>query len=43
MKARFAAISGDPIAGTPAQFGKLIADETEKRAKVVTFAGLKVE
>src|ERR1700761_370694 len=33
MKARFAAISGEPIEGTPAQFGKLIADETEKGAK----------
>jgi tripartite-type tricarboxylate transporter receptor subunit TctC len=43
MKARFAAISGEPIEGTPAQFGKLIADETEKWAKVVKFAGLKVE
>jgi tripartite-type tricarboxylate transporter receptor subunit TctC len=43
MKARFAAVSGDPIAGTPAQFGRLIADETEKWAKVVKFAGLKVE
>jgi tripartite-type tricarboxylate transporter receptor subunit TctC len=43
MKARFAAISGEPIAGTSAQFGKLIADETEKWAKVVKFAGLKVE
>ena len=43
MKARFAAISGEPIEGTPAQFAKLIADETEKWAKVVTFAGLKVE
>ncbi len=43
MKARFAAISGDAIEGTPAQFGKLIADETEKWAKVVKFAGLKVE
>ena len=43
MKARFAAISGEPIAGTPAQFAKLIADETEKWAKVVKFAGLKVE
>jgi tripartite-type tricarboxylate transporter receptor subunit TctC len=43
MKARFAAISGEPIAGTPAQFGKLITDETEKWAKVVKFAGLKVE
>lgn len=43
MKARFAAISGEPIGGTPAQFGKLIADETEKWAKVVKFTGLKVE
>jgi len=43
MKARFAAISGEPIEGTPSQFGKLIADETEKWAKVVKFTGLKVE
>jgi tripartite-type tricarboxylate transporter receptor subunit TctC len=43
MKARFAAISGEPIEGMPAQFGKLMADETEKWAKVVKFAGLKVE
>ena len=43
MKARFAAISGEPLEGTPAQFGKLMADETEKWAKVVKLAGLKVE
>jgi len=43
MKARFAAISGDPIAGTPAQFGKLIADETDKWAKVVKSTGLRIE
>jgi tripartite-type tricarboxylate transporter receptor subunit TctC len=43
MKARFAAISGESIEGTPAQFGKLMADETEKWAKVVKLAGLKVE
>jgi hypothetical protein len=29
------------LAGSPADFGKLIADETEKWAKVVKFAGLK--
>ena len=29
--------------GTPADFGKLIAAETEKWAGVVKFAGLKVE
>ena len=43
MKARFAAISGEPIEGTPAQFGRLIADETGKWAMAVKFAGLKVE
>jgi tripartite-type tricarboxylate transporter receptor subunit TctC len=43
MKARFAAISGEPIEGTPAQFARLISDETEKWANVVKFAGLKVE
>ena len=43
MTSRFAAISGEPLGGTPEQFGKLIADETEKWAKVVKFAGIKVD
>ncbi len=43
MTSRFAAISGEPLGGTPEQFGKLIADETEKWAKVVKFAGIKIE
>jgi tripartite-type tricarboxylate transporter receptor subunit TctC len=43
MRQRFAAISGEPLGGTPEQFGKLIADETEKWAKVVKFAGIKVD
>ena len=43
MTSRFAAISGEPIGGTPEQFGKLIADETGKWAKVVKFAGIKVD
>jgi tripartite-type tricarboxylate transporter receptor subunit TctC len=43
MKARFADIGGEPLAGSPAAFGKLVADETEKWAKVVKFAGLKPE
>jgi tripartite-type tricarboxylate transporter receptor subunit TctC len=30
MKAKLAAIGGDPISGAPAAFGKLIADETEQ-------------
>jgi tripartite-type tricarboxylate transporter receptor subunit TctC len=43
MQSRFAAISGDALPGRPAAFGKLVADETEKWAKVVKFAQLKVE
>ena len=43
MKSRFAAIGGELMPGTPADFGKLIAAETEKWAGVVKFAGLKVE
>jgi tripartite-type tricarboxylate transporter receptor subunit TctC len=43
MKARFADIGGEPLAGSPAALGKLVADETEKWAKVVKFAGLKPE
>jgi tripartite-type tricarboxylate transporter receptor subunit TctC len=43
MTSRFAAISGEPLGGTPEQFGKLIADETEKWAKVIKFAGIKID
>ena len=43
MKARLADIGGEMLAGSPADFGKLIADETEKWAKVVKFAGLRPE
>jgi tripartite-type tricarboxylate transporter receptor subunit TctC len=32
-----------PFVSSPAEFGKLIADETEKWGKVVKFAGLKPE
>jgi len=43
MKARLAAIGGEPLPGTPAEFGKLIAEETEKWANVVQAAGLTPE
>jgi hypothetical protein len=43
MTSRFASISGEPIGGTPGQFGRLIADETDKWAKVVKFAGIKID
>ena len=41
MKARLADLGGTVLAGSPADFGKLIADETEKWGKVVKFAGIK--
>ena len=41
MKARIADIGGTVLPGSPADFGKLIAEETEKWAKVVKFAGIK--
>ena len=34
---------GIPKPMTPAEFGKLVADETEKWRKVVEFAGVSVE
>jgi tripartite-type tricarboxylate transporter receptor subunit TctC len=42
IKARLAE-QGSILAGSPAAFGKLIADETEKWAKVIKFAGIKPE
>jgi tripartite-type tricarboxylate transporter receptor subunit TctC len=41
--ARFASIGGVPTPMTPAGYGKLIADETEKWRKVVAFAGVSVD
>ena len=41
IKARLADLGVTTLALSPADFGKLIADETEKWAKVVKFAGLK--
>jgi tripartite-type tricarboxylate transporter receptor subunit TctC len=43
LVARLTAIGGIPKPMTPAEFGKLIADETEKWRKVVEFAGVSVE
>jgi tripartite-type tricarboxylate transporter receptor subunit TctC len=39
LKARLADLGGAMLVGTPADFGKLIAEETEKWAKVVKFSG----
>jgi tripartite-type tricarboxylate transporter receptor subunit TctC len=43
LNSRFAELGGTALAGSPADFGKLIAAETEKWGKVVKFAGLKPE
>jgi tripartite-type tricarboxylate transporter receptor subunit TctC len=41
LKARLADLGGTVLTGTPANFGKLIAVETEKWGKVIKFAGIK--
>ena len=41
MKARLSDIGGVILAGSPADFGRLIAEETEKWAKVIKNAGIK--
>jgi tripartite-type tricarboxylate transporter receptor subunit TctC len=43
MKARLADLGGSVLAGSPADFGKLIAEETEKWGKVVKFTGIKAD
>jgi tripartite-type tricarboxylate transporter receptor subunit TctC len=43
FKARIAGFGGMALVGSPADFGKLMAEETEKWGKVVKFAGLKPE
>jgi tripartite-type tricarboxylate transporter receptor subunit TctC len=43
MKGRLADLGGTLIAGSPADFGKLIADDTDKWGKVIRFAGIKAE
>ena len=42
-KARLADLGGTVLAGSPADFGKLIAEETDKWAKVIKSAGIKLE
>jgi Tripartite tricarboxylate transporter family receptor len=43
LKERLAVLGGTPLAGSPADFAKLIAEETEKWGKVIKFAGIKPE
>ena len=43
MRERLAQLGGAPIPGTPEDFGKVIAAETEKWAKVVASSGATVD
>jgi tripartite-type tricarboxylate transporter receptor subunit TctC len=43
IKARIEELGGTVVGGTPAEFGKIIAEATEKWAKVIKFAGIKAE
>ena len=43
MKARLSDLGGTLLAGSPQDFDHLIAEETEKWAKVIRFAGIKAE
>ena len=43
LKAQLADLGGMPTLGSPADFGKLIADETQKWGKVIRTAGIKAE
>ena len=42
-KARFAELGASLLPGSPADFGKLVAEETAKWGKVVKFAGAKAD
>jgi tripartite-type tricarboxylate transporter receptor subunit TctC len=43
VRARLEELGGTVLAGSPADFGRLLADETGKWAKVIQFAGLKAQ
>ena len=43
VKERLAGLGSEPLTGSPAEIGKMLADETEKWAKVVRAANIKVE
>jgi tripartite-type tricarboxylate transporter receptor subunit TctC len=43
IKTRIVELGGTPLGGSPAEFGTIISEATEKWAKVIKFAGIKTE
>jgi ABC-type uncharacterized transport system substrate-binding protein len=43
LKARFADLGAETVPGSPADFGRFIAEETEKWSKAVRFAGIRAD
>ena len=43
IRAKFAELGGTPVPGSPADFRKLVADETEKWGKVIRAVGIEAE
>jgi hypothetical protein len=43
MKVRLADLGGTVLLGSPAEFGKLIAEDTEKWGKVIRAANIKAD
>jgi hypothetical protein len=43
IKARFGDLGATVVPGSPADFGRLIAGDTEKRGKVIRTANIKAE
>jgi tripartite-type tricarboxylate transporter receptor subunit TctC len=43
VQARLASIGGTSLPGSPADFGRLLAEETQKWGKIVKAAGIKAE
>ena len=42
-KARISELDGVPLPGSPEDFGKLVAEETERKAKIIKASGVKLE
>ena len=43
LRVRLADLGGTVLPGSPADYGRLLAEETEKWGKVVRFAGIKAD